>query len=281
MADDPLAGLTADDRDAYTFLRNQFARYGLESLAPIILEYLQQGFSSDTIAIQLQETDAYKQRFSANAARIKKGLPALSPAEYISTEKSYRQIMSHAGLPVGFYDQASDFQAFLENDISPTEVQSRVEAATEAIHRAPPETLSFAQQWYSTGDLVAYALDPSRAEPIVERRLRAAEAAAVAQERGMDLAQESAEIVARNVTSYEQIGQAVGAIGAQAKSTDYLADVYGGTVTQQEIVKAVVENDVEATEKIRKLASQERASFGKKSAYDNGQALSRRGGGNL
>jgi hypothetical protein len=112
-------------RDAATILQNVFAQYGLGSLAGQITGFIQQGYSADAISILLQNTPEYKQRFAANDARLKKGLPALSPAEYIATERSYRQVMSAAGLPLGFYDQTSDFQKFLENDMS----SDRTEAA--------------------------------------------------------------------------------------------------------------------------------------------------------
>jgi len=278
---DPMTGLTGDQRDAYTFLKNQFEQYGLGSLAPVILQYLQQGFSSDTIAIELQQTDAYKQRFAANAQRIKDGLSALSPAEYIATERSYRQIMSAAGLPVGFYDSTSDFQKFLEKDVSPTELQARVQAASDVISRAPSETIDFANQWYSTGDLVAYALDPTRAEPLIEQRLRAAEAAAYGKGQGLTMDQQSAEIIGRDTNSIDQVQQAVSAVANQQQNTNYLQQIYGGTITPQDVVKSVVENDAESTKKIRGLASKERASFGGSSAFTNGQALSKSGGGNL
>jgi hypothetical protein len=47
----------------------------------------------------LRGTDAYKKRFAANAARIAKGLGALSEAEYIGLEDQYQNIMRNYGLP--------------------------------------------------------------------------------------------------------------------------------------------------------------------------------------
>ena len=110
------------------------------SLAPKILSYVQNGMSADTIAIELQNTSEYKQRFGANDARVKAGLPALSPSEYLATERSYRQIMQAAGMPLGFYDDSpNDFSRWLEMDVSPTEVKARVDAASEAINNALPK----------------------------------------------------------------------------------------------------------------------------------------------
>ena len=77
---DPFGGLEGDDRNAYTAILNTLKSYGLESLAPALLKFIQQGYSEDTINVLLQETDAYKQRFAANESRRQKGLPVLSPA---------------------------------------------------------------------------------------------------------------------------------------------------------------------------------------------------------
>jgi hypothetical protein len=133
-------GQAERQRDAATILTRTVHQYGLGSLAGQITGFIQQGYSADAISILLQNTPEYKQRFAANDARLKKGLPALSPAEYIATERSYRQVMSAAGLPLGFYDQTSDFQKFLENDMSPTELKSRVDTAAQAVNQAPSES---------------------------------------------------------------------------------------------------------------------------------------------
>ena len=177
---DYLQGLTGDQRDIAVAVTNLFRMYGLESLAPKIISFVQAGMSAETISIELTQTPEYKQRFSANDARIKAGLPALSAAEYLATERAYRQVMQAAGLPIGFYDSSSDFTAWLANDVSPTEVKARVDAASEAINSAPAETLDYLKRWYGVGDLVAFALDSKRALPLIEQRISAAEAAATA-----------------------------------------------------------------------------------------------------
>src|SRR5512139_2967154 len=75
--------LQGEDRDAYMALLSLFSGYGLGSLAPKILEYVQQGYGADTITMLLQRTDEYKRRFSANEIRRKNGLPVLAPNEYL------------------------------------------------------------------------------------------------------------------------------------------------------------------------------------------------------
>src|SRR5680860_1170034 len=124
--------------------------YGLESLAPKILEFVRAGYSGDTVAILLVETSEYKQRFKANEVRRKAGLPVLSPAEYLGVESSYREIMSSAGLPVGFYDEPDDFANWIGSDVSPTEIKGRVDIAAEAINSVDPAERAKFNEFYST-----------------------------------------------------------------------------------------------------------------------------------
>lgn len=255
------AGLTGPQRDADVALTNLFDSYGLKTLAPTILGYIQKGYSSDTISILLQDTPEYKQRFAANATRLKAGLPVLSPAEYIATEQSYRQLMSAAGLPPGFYDQTSDFTKLIAADVSPTEVQDRVNAAQEAIQKAPPETLSYFKQFYSSGDLVAYALDPTKAAPLVEQRLKSAEAAAIGSNDGVQLSRSNAEKIGTTGQSLADIQSGLQFVGQEQKTTDKLSQLYGGAVTQDDLVAEVFDNDANAASKRTQLASRERGSF--------------------
>lgn len=247
--------------DAITILTNIFSSYGLESLVPAITSYIQQGVSADAVSILLQQTPEYKQRFAANDVRIKNGLSALSPAEYLATERSYRQIMSAAGLPTGFYDQTNDFTNLIGQDVSPTELQQRVTDATDAINKAPASTLSYFNQWYSTGDLVAYALDPTRAAPLIEKNLKAAEAAGLGQSQGVSLSQQQAESIGNRGMSLDQMNQGLGFVGSELPTTTKLDQIYGGTESQDDLLSEVFDNNQQAAKKRQALASQERAAF--------------------
>lgn len=259
--EDLLGDLTGAKRNVAEAVLSLFKQYGLESLAGKIVSFVQQGFSADTIAIMLQETKEYQQRFAANETRKKKGLPALSPAEYISVERSYRQIMSQAGLPIGFYDTNSDFQRFLENDMAPTELQARVNLASEAVNNADPGTKDFFSQWYNTGDMIAYALDPKRASPIIERNIRAAEAAAQARAQGIGIGQAVAEQIGRAGATLDSLRQGFGAIGQEAQTATKLGQIYGDEFTGEDFAEEVFLNDAGAAQTRRTLSSRERAAF--------------------
>lgn len=261
---DPTDNLTGANRDAAKALVDLFTQYGLGSLAARIVGFIQAGYSSDTITLELQKTPEYKTRFAANEARVKKGLPALSPAEYVATERSYRDLMASAGLPLGFYDSKTDFQKFLENDISPTELKGRIDVANDAVRRAPKQTLDYFKQWYSDGDLVAYALDANVAAPLIEQRIKAAEAAGLAKNFGTSISKTSAEVIGGTGQNFDQIQQGLSFVAQEAQTTDKLSQIYNGPdVTADDLVKEVFQNDATAAGNRKKLASQERAAFSK------------------
>lgn len=251
----------AEQRDAITILTDLFNSYDLGTLVPKITDYIKQGVSSDAVTILLSQTSEYKSRFAGNDARVKAGLGALSPAEYIATENSYHQIMAAAGLPTGFYDQHNDFIGLIGADVSPNELQDRVLAATDAINKAPASTLDYFKQWYSTGDLIAYALDPTKAAPAIEKNLKAAEAAGLAKYQGFDLGQSDAEHVGSKGLSLDQMQSGMSFVGGELGTVNKLDQIYGGNVTQQDLLGEIFDDNAAAAKKRQQLASQERAAF--------------------
>lgn len=272
--------LTGDSRDAAVFLTNLFTSYGLGTLAPAIVGYLKDGFSSDTIALLLQGSPEYKARFPANDARLKAGLPVLSPAEYISTENSYRQILQGAGLPPGFYDQTSDFSNWIAGDVSPTEIQQRVQVASDLVTNADPGTLAAFKQYYGAGqgDLVAYALDRSVAEPLLEKQYKAAQIAGAAANNSLSLGQATAEALAGAGITQGQATQGFGQVGQDAPTVAKLDNIYGAHVSTEDLINSVFLNQADASQKVNRLASQERAQFGGTSAVGGGSLTNRDAG---
>lgn len=282
MADatDPFGGLSGEDRDAYVAITETLRAYGLESLSSTVLGYVQEGYNAATINVLLQNSDAYRQRFSANEARRQAGLPVLSPAEYLATETAYRQVMSSAGLPVGFYDQPSDFTKFLADDVSPVEVQERVKVAADMVNSIDPNARAQWEQWYSTGDMIAYALDRDRATAVLERQWKAAQVGGAATAQGVGVNRQTAERIADLGVSADQARQGFGQVSALNANTSKLSDIYGGDYTAQDATNEVFFSDERAAKKRRGLASQERAQFGGSSAV-NATSLSRRSSGQV
>ena len=264
-----LKGKEAQQRiDWIAQLQATFKQYGLESLAPKITEFVQQGYSPDTVSLKLADTPEYQQRFSGNAARIKAGLSVLSPAEYLATERSYEQIMRASGLPKGFYDNYDDFSKFIASDVSPTELKSRVDVASLAIDNADPYFVQSLQDMYglTKGDMIAHALDPERALPFIQKQAQAIQFGAAARKQGLTVTTPIAEQYAGAGVTSQQAQQGFEAIAQIMPTAEKLTNIYNtqpGYTQEQAIAEAFTgAGSAEAAKRRQRLLSLEQAQFG-------------------
>jgi len=287
---DPATLLTGANRDAYASLKALFDSYGLGSLAPTILGYVQQGYAADTISVLLQNTDAYKQRFAGNAIRQKNGLAVLSPADYLATEDAYRQTMRTAGLPTGFYDSAQDFTNFIGQDVSPAEMNSRVQMASQATVTASPEyTQALSQMGLSKGDMAAYFLDPQKAVPLLQQQAATAAIGSEALSRGLGFDQGYATRLAQAGYSQQQAAQGYSQIAQEFNQFRQTAQQFGQNYTYGQEEQAVFQpgagtagsgGDLNSAQFQQRLASWQRANVSGNVGGSQG-GLARHGGGQL
>lgn len=257
------ASLTGANRDAYIALTNLFDGYGLSSLAPKIYSYIQNGYSADTISLLLQDTPEYQQRFAGNAIRQKAGLPVLSPADYLSTEASYRQVMASAGLPQSFYDQPSDFASWIGSDVSPTEIQSRVQLASTAVNTTDPYLKQQLAAFYGVDDsqLTAYFLDQTKALPILQKQEQAATLGAEAARRGLLSDQSTMESYVDQGLTQSQASQGFQQIAVELPNLEAMAQRFGVTFGQSDEEQAIFGTNQAGANKRTALAQQESSLF--------------------
>lgn len=234
--------LYGDQRNAYEALNNLFSSYGLQTLAPKIFDFIQKGYSADTIGILLQDTDEYKQRFAGNELRRQRGLPVLAPNEYLSVESSYRQLMRQAGLPEGFYDSPQDFNDFIGKDLSPTELKGRVDMAAQATALANPAYKKALEEMYGVDEshVTAYFLDQNKSLPLLQKQAAAASIGAEALKRGLQLSTNLEDYATAGLTA-QQAAQAYTQIAQQLPEYQQIAGQYGEKATQNEFEHAIFE----------------------------------------
>ena len=254
--------LTGENRDAFLALNSVFKQYGLQSLAGKIYEYVKNGYSADTISILLQDTSEYKTRFSGNEERLKAGLPVLSPAEYLSTESSYRQIMQSAGLPAGFYDQNSDFAGWIGMNVSPSEIQGRVDLATQATVLANPNYRKALNQiGISDNEMTAYFLDPKKSLPILQKSAATAAIGGAAISQGLTFDTAYAEQLALTGITGDQAQSGYSQVASELDTMKALGKIYGQEWNQRTSEESIFQGSGEAIQKKARLLSQERGSF--------------------
>ena len=259
-------------KSAYDLLYAQFAQYGLQSLVEPLKNLIQEGISPSEFTLRLRETDAYKKRFAANQTRINQGLRALSEAEYIGLEDQYQDIMRRYGMPESYYKKGdlgtqAGFEKFIGFDVSPVELEDRIQTAQSRVFDANPEVAATLKQFYpgiTNGDVLAYVLDPKSALPELKRKITAAEIGAGAKIAGLATGLERATELASYGVTKEQAQQGFQTIADILPRGGQLASIYG----QPEYTQTTAEQEVfglsgstEAAKQRRKLTALEQASF--------------------
>ena len=266
------ASLSSSQSDAYQFILNQMLKpYGLEALAPVLKDFIIQGYTGDNLSYMLQETPEYKRRFAGNEARGKAGLPKLSPGEYIATERSYRQIMESAGLPIGFYDSPEDFASWIGNDVSPQEIKSRVDIAVDATNRMDDNYKKAMQEYYNIDEshLASYFLDQKRAEPLLQKQAKALKVAQAANRNELELTRERAERLGSS-NQAENADFLMGQAAYNWQRGSNLNAIYGTDYTANDATEEAFFGTASSKRKRQELAQMEAATFNKNSGATKG-----------
>jgi len=262
-------------------IADRFAKYGLASLGAKVLDLARQGYSEDTITLELQSTPEYQQRFAANATRIKKGLTVLTPAEYLANEDAYRQTLRAYGLTQ--FDNDAYVRQFIENDVSPSELSTRVSMAVQRVQNADPAIARTLKDYYGIGstDMVAYVLDPNQQLPKIQRQIAAAEIGVAARVQGLETGVAVAEQLAAQGITQAEAQKGYATIADILPTAQKLSEIYGTTLpgyNQAEAEQEVFNTLASAQRKRKALTEREIATFSGKSGTTKASLLSTTGG---
>jgi hypothetical protein len=281
-----ISNLAAEDKrrqgqSAYDLLFEQFNNYGLGALVEPLKGFIMEGLSPAEFTIRLRDTDAYKKRFAANQARIQKGLRALTEAEYIGLEDQYQDVMRRYGLPENYYTRGDmgrqeGFEKFIGGDVSPVELEDRIQTAQRRVINAAPEITASLRSFYpeiGQGDLLAYFLDPDKAIENIKRKVTAAEIGGAATMAGLATGATRAEELARYGVTQEQARQGFQTIAEVLPRGSQLSEIYKQspytqTTAEQEVFGLT--GATEASKRRRQLAQLEQASFSGSSGMSGG-----------
>jgi len=278
----------AERQSAYDILMTEFNQYGLGSLVEPLKGFIVSGASPAELTLKLRESDAYKTRFAANADRISKGLAALSPAEYVAMEDQYQNIMRNYGLPESYYAKdtmgtQAGFQQLLANDVSATELEDRVMTAQNRVVNANPEVTKALKAFYpdiTNGDILAYALDPTKALDAIKRKVTAAEIGGAALAAGLTTNAVGAEYLAKYGVNAAQAQQGYQNIAGMLPRAAQLSGIYGQGEYDQATAEAAqfgTAGSTEAIKKTKKLSELEKSAFsGSSGTADNALSRDRR-----
>jgi hypothetical protein len=281
----------AKRQSAFDLLREQFAQYGLEGLVDPLRNLIQENVSPSEFAVRLRQTEPYKKRFAANAARIGKGLRALSEAEYISLEDGYQSIMRNYGLPASYYAKGDlgrqeGFEKLISGDVSAAELEDRIMTAQNRVINAPPQVKDALKQFYpdiNNSDILAYTLDPEKGLADIKRKVTAAEIGGAAIGAGLATDVGRAEELAKFGVTAERAREGYQAAVPLIERGSQLAGFYKESPYTQRTAEEELFGLTYAPEsaaKRKRLTSLEQAQFAGQSGMTGG-ALSRERAGSF
>jgi len=288
LAQQKAAQAAADLRDrqsAYDILYSEFNNYGLGSLVEDVKYLLQSDVSPSQFALELKNTKSYKDRFAANENRIKAGLRALSPAEYIGLEDQYQEIMRNYGLPASYYTKdptgkQAGFEKFIAGDVSAVELEDRIATAQKRVINANPEVTTALKQFYpdiTNGDILAYTLDPAQGLEGIKRKVTAAEIGGAALQSGLAANLARAEELGKYGVDKAAAEKGYSTIGAGLQRGSQLAAIYEESPYTQSTAEQEIFNipgAEEARKARQKITGLEKATFGGQTGITSG-ALAR------
>jgi hypothetical protein len=271
----------AERQSAFDLLRSEMDALGLGALVEPLRGLIQKDVGAAEFAIQLRQSEAYKNRFIANEGRLKKGLRVLTPGEYLRVEDAYRQTLRTYGLKQ--FDNDQYVRQFIENDISAKELSDRVSTAVQRVQNADPAIGRTLRDYYGIGqtDLVAYVLDPNQQLQKIERQVAAAEIGTVARRQGLEAGVTVSEQLAAQGISQAQAQKGYATIADILPTSEKLSQIYGTTLEgygQVEAEQEVFNTLASAQRKRQRLIGREAAEFSGQTGVTRGSLGTSTGG---
>jgi hypothetical protein len=261
---------------SFTLLKTLAEEYGLPStIADKLIDLVaKQGYTDEAVALELQQTDEFKQRFSGIelykknfATEIGSGLKAAppKPSDYIKMEKAYQEVLNRYGLA----DMANrtTYSELIGGDVSVAEMTDRVVNVYDKINNADSVLMQQLTSFFPTFGTTDFAKalltgnSPKDMATQLQRKLAAAEISSEASRAGL---QTNAEVamqlqamgVSRGLarTGYSKIAE-------QQTVLNKLGGIYNQDVTGLQTELEAEQFQGLASQRRKKLTEQEKSSF--------------------
>lgn len=287
---------TPFDAEAAATITNLLHTMGLDALTGEVDRWVRNGLSWPEIEARLMDpsTDAgeivdqiYPELREYRENPLNEGMPPINIAYVQSYRQTLNQFIQARGYEAAFPTAASVNEAarrWITGGKSMVEMQERFDLLeSNAVFEAQtnPEIalqLEAWQRWYgqapTTGDLVALALNPEEATPLITKRFAAVRFDREAGIAGFgDLSQEEGERLADLGVDAAQSGQGFGALARNRELFDPL-DAGEDAISRQDQLDAAFTNSSAAQRRIADRAARRAAAF-----QGGGRLATSRGGG--
>ena len=172
---------------AYSTLQNELSAWGLDSLTgKVFNKVFKEGISDPTTLTNfVRSTPEYKQSFQGLAEYNATNPQKLTEQQYTQLSQAYMNTAQQYGLPDSFFTK-QEVGNLIANGVSAAEFNRRIANGYQTALNADPATRqALAAQGVDFGHLLAYYLDPKKAEPILTNKTNQAQLQGYAQNAGI------------------------------------------------------------------------------------------------
>jgi LysM repeat protein len=223
--------------------------------------------TSEGFYLQLINTKSYYDRFgSVNEARLKQGYKALDEKTIVGMEDEYQKVLTSYNMPTGFYDQTTDFQSFLKNNLTNVDVANVIQAYRDFVTTGTDSNIrKQLKDNYGIGDeaLTAYMIDPTKGQAILEQISGKNLNTAAALLEGLTAEQANmAQAYGAGSLGYGTQRQKYSQVQRELQTTGNLAAIYGENFGAKEAIAAEFGGDVTAQAQAARIKATGAAAFG-------------------
>ena len=223
--------------------------------------------TSEGFYLQLINTKSYYDRFgSVNEARLKQGYKALDEKTIVGMEDEYQKVLTSYNMPTGFYDQTTDFQSFLKNNLTNVDVANIIQAYRDFVTTGTDSNVrKQLKDLYGIGDeaLTAYMIDPTKGQGILEQIAGKNMNTAAALIEGLTAEQaQMAQAYGAGSLGYGSQRQKYSQVQQELQTTGNLAAIYGENFGAKEAIAAEFGGDVQAQAQAARIKATGQAAFG-------------------
>jgi len=252
---------------ALQIITDALSAAGLGSLATKAWSMWNQGYDMNAIMDDptngIRASAVYKQNFPAMAALNAKG-QGISEAAYLAKENADLELMKQYGIPSGIFDTKDYLGSLMTNNVTTQDLQSRLQAVSDTVNSYDPSVKKYALDTYGldSGHLAAWALDPTKALPVIQQQAKAVQiggAALMTKFAGGlgpngELSTAQAEALAGAGVTQAQAQTGFNNIAQQGQLAQALPGDVSGNVTNQQLINAqfgMNANDTMALKKVQ------------------------------
>lgn len=266
--------LKVERTSAFGFLKAEFEKYGLGSLAEDVKTLMLTGTPAAEATLKLRATPAYQLRFAGNQIRLKEGRNLYDESTYLALENDFQESFAAYGQTnlLGATRESAQaiFSEYIGMDKSPKEIKDRIKLAVDEV-KGRPEILKTFNTYFPSldeKDLVSYFLKPEDTLSRLQTKVQTAQIGTAASRQGL---------ISNVATSLDlaQFGitEEMANLGYQKTARDLptlikLGNIEGETFNQAITENAYLKGLASEQRKIDKTAERERNRFAQSSGMN-------------